>query len=85
MSSGKRQLMEALSVAANMAFCVAVNAAVGLFLGKAADNWLGSSPWGVVLGILFGIIAGVRALHRRAADLEKLDFTDGKEKRNDNH
>jgi F0F1-type ATP synthase assembly protein I len=79
MKSGKRQVLEAMSFAGNMGFIMAVNAAVGLLLGKGIDKWMDSSPWGVGLGVAFGMIAGLRAVFRRAAELGG-----GDEKKNQN-
>ena len=73
--------MEALSIASNMSFVMAVNAAVGLLLGKGIDKLLDSSPWGVAIGAALGMIAGLRAIYKKAAGL---DGGNGKEK-NDSH
>jgi F0F1-type ATP synthase assembly protein I len=70
MKSDKRQMLEALSTASNMGFTMVVNAAVGLLLGKAIDKWLDTSPWGVAIGVALGMIAGIRSLFRKAAELE---------------
>lgn len=70
MKSGKMQVLEAISFAGNMGFIMAVNAAVGLFLGKGIDNLLDSSPWGVGIGVAFGLIAGLRAIFRKATELD---------------
>ena len=52
-------MLEALSLASNMGFIMLVNTAVGLLIGKGFDKWLDSSPWGVAVGTLFGLIAGL--------------------------
>ena len=71
MNNGRRQLLEALSLASNMGFIMLVNAAVGLLIGKGFDKWLDSSPWGVAVGTLFGMIAGLRAVCRKASELNR--------------
>lgn len=38
-------------------------------LGYLADGWLGTSPWGILLGSLFGVIAVFVVLLRLVADL----------------
>jgi len=35
---------------------------VGVVLGYYADKWLGSSPWGVLVGLVTGSVAGVREM-----------------------
>ncbi len=80
MKTGKRQVLEAMSFAGNMGFIMAVNAAVGLLLGKGVDKWLDTSPWGVGIGVALGMIAGLRAVFRRAAELGGED-----EKKNQSH
>ena len=71
MNGGKRQILEALSLAGNMGFIMLVNAAVGMLIGKGFDKWLNSSPWGVAIGTAVGMIAGLRSVMRRAAELDE--------------
>lgn len=78
MKSGRRQMLDALAFASNMGFIMAVNAAVGLFMGKGIDKLFDSSPWGVGIGTAFGLIAGLRAIFRRAT---ALDDGNGNEKK----
>ena len=82
MKDGNRQLLAALSLASNMGFIMLVNAAVGLLLGKGFDTWLDSSPWGVAIGAALGMIAGLRAVCRKAAELTQ---GNGKDEKNDDH
>jgi ATP synthase protein I len=70
--NGMRQVMAALSMAGNMGFSMAVNAFIGMLLGKAIDTWLDSSPWGVGVGVAFGLIAGLRSICRRIIELDKV-------------
>lgn len=72
-------MLEALSLASNMGFIILVNAAVGVLLGKGFDKWLDSAPWGVAIGAAFGIVAGLRAVMRKAAELGE----NGGKKKND--
>ena len=71
MNNGRRQLLEALSLASNMGFIILVNAAVGVLLGKGFDKWLDSAPWGVAIGAALGIVAGLRAVCRKASELNR--------------
>ena len=41
-----------------------VATAIGVALGVLADRWLGSSPWGLVVGLLLGVVAGFRQVLR---------------------
>ena len=38
----------------------------GVLLGWGIDHWLGSKPWGVIVGSLLGLAAGVRNVLRTA-------------------
>jgi len=78
MNDGRRQMLEAISLASTMGFSIVVNAAVGLLLGKGIDKLLNSSPWGVAIGVALGLIAGIRSVCRKAADL---DVGEGNEKK----
>ncbi|MEM9996505.1 MAG: AtpZ/AtpI family protein [Bacteroidota bacterium] len=40
-------------------------------LGYLVDNWLGTSPWGILLGSLLGVIAVFVVLVRLVADLNE--------------
>jgi ATP synthase protein I len=82
MKSGKRQVMEAISIASNMGFVMAVNAAVGLLIGKGIDKWLDTPPWGVAIGAALGMIAGLRAIFRKAIEL---DDGNGNDKNDQSH
>ena len=53
-----KHLMDALKIASTTGLTVVSSIAVGIFLGSLADHWLDSSPWGTVVGIILGIIAG---------------------------
>jgi ATP synthase protein I len=40
--------------------------AVGAFIGWALDRWLGISPWGMIVFLLLGFVAGVLNVMRAA-------------------
>lgn len=45
---------------------------VGGGLGWLIDTYLlGSSPWGIVIGLVLGVIAGIRNAYRRAQEWPK--------------
>ena len=37
---------------------------VGVLIGYGADRYLGSAPWGLLLGLAAGLAAGIRGLYR---------------------
>lgn len=37
---------------------------LGLWIGKALDDWLGTDPWGLILFLIFGMVAGYRSVFR---------------------
>jgi ATP synthase protein I len=39
---------------------------VGSIIGWLLDRWLGSSPWGLIVGLLLGFVAGVLNVMRAA-------------------
>lgn len=41
-----------------------VATAIGVALGVLVDRWLASSPWGLILGMLLGVVAGFRQVLR---------------------
>ena len=47
-------------IPAMLAACVVV----GVMLGNMTDKWLGSTPWGVLIGLFLGMAAGVREIIR---------------------
>jgi ATP synthase protein I len=40
---------------------------VGAIVGWALDHWVGISPWGLIVFVLLGFVAGVRNVMRAAA------------------
>lgn len=48
---------------------------VGVLLGYFLDKWLGSSPWGLIGGLVLGSVAGVREMLKL---LKKIQGNNGK-------
>lgn len=67
MKNGIRQVMAALSLVGNMGFALAVNALVGVFFGHMVDQRFNCSPWGVAVGAMFGLIAGMRSIYHKVS------------------
>lgn len=49
---------------AGLGLTLAVATAIGVGVGILADRWLGSGPWGLILGLLLGVAAGFRQVLR---------------------
>lgn len=62
----KQPGLSALSMATTLGFTLVGNIAVGIFLGRLLDNWLGCAPWASVAGIVLGMIAGLWAIYKKA-------------------
>lgn len=61
----KRQLWNAVGMVGSLGLSMAASVAVGLFLGRFADERLGSGPWGAIIGIVLGMLAGILAVYKR--------------------
>lgn len=46
---------------------------VGCGLGYLADKWLGTSPWGILVGLVVGSVAGVREMLKLLKKIQKED------------
>ncbi len=44
---------------------------LGLVLGKAIDDWLGTTPAALLVGLMIGFIAGIRNVIRQANAMQK--------------
>lgn len=44
---------------------------IGALIGYGIDRWLDTSPWVMLVGIIFGIAAGVRNMVSDAKEMEK--------------
>ncbi|HWR38018.1 MAG TPA: AtpZ/AtpI family protein [Patescibacteria group bacterium] len=61
----KRQMVNALGLVGGIGLNLVATVAVGLFLGRALDTWLDSSPWGAAAGIIAGMLSGLWATYKR--------------------
>jgi len=43
---------------------MAASVLIGTFMGYWADKWLGTRPWILIIGFVFGAAAGFRSLYR---------------------
>lgn len=58
-------MWSALSMAGTIGLNMAATVAVGLFLGRWADNYLNSFPWFTVSGIVLGMVAGLWSTYKK--------------------
>lgn len=71
---------QGLSIAVRIGMELVVTTLVGAFLGYMIDRWLGTKPWFMIAGVLFGAAAGFRNVYRLANPPETRD--DGKGTKN---
>jgi ATP synthase protein I len=68
--SAWRALGELSTVGLTLVVCTVIGLAGGYYL----DRWLGTSPWLVLIGLLFGIVAGFinffRSVKRAERDID---------------
>ncbi|MCX7970535.1 MAG: AtpZ/AtpI family protein [Negativicutes bacterium] len=64
-SDDKKQWLAASGLVLGLGINLAATTVVGLVLGKMADAWLGTSPWGVVAGIILGVLSGIWSAYKR--------------------
>jgi ATP synthase protein I len=57
-------LREGVSIAARIGLEMAIATVLGAGLGYLIDSWLGSTPWGMIGGLLLGAAAGLRNVYR---------------------
>lgn len=67
----KQQLLDAFSLVGTIGISMVACVAVGLFGGRAIDNWLDTSPWATVAGIALGMISGLWATYKRVSEVER--------------
>ena len=64
--SGSRSDPSALARGFRLSTELVAGVLVGAFIGWALDRWLGISPWGMIVFLLFGFAAGVVNVIRAA-------------------
>ena len=66
------QTAQLVSLGTMLFACVAVGLAAGYF----ADRWLGTSPWLLLIGLAFGIVAAAMNFYRTIKTLNEQDPND---------
>ena len=59
--------------AARAAIDFASASAVGTVLGYGVDAWQGTSPWGILVGLLIGVAAGIKMMFAEMARLDRAE------------
>ena len=78
MGSGKDPGFKSLGEVASIGMTMVASTVIGLAAGYYGDRWLGTSPWLMLVGLVFGTAAGFVNLFRSAKAAErKLDEPDG--------
>lgn len=68
---GNGQIMNAFSLVGTIGITMVATVAVGLYLGRMADNWLNTSPWATIIGILLGMVSGAWSTYKRVTEAER--------------
>ena len=59
-SEDKRELLRTLGTLSTVGISVVVAIAIGGYVGRKLDEWLGTAPWFFFIFLFFGIVAGYR-------------------------
>ena len=73
---------QGVSFAARIGVELVVTTVVGAFLGYLLDSWLGTQPWIMVAGMIFGSVAGFRRIYRMANMPDRPEEKNEKEEKN---
>lgn len=60
---GKKELLLTLGTLSTIGISVVVAIALGVWIGRTLDNWLGTAPWFFFIFLFFGIVAGFRNIY----------------------
>ena len=71
MDTGPKNFGSGLGFASKIGTEMVVSVLVGAYGGYLLDEWLGSPPWLMLLGLIFGCAAGILNIYRTYQELEK--------------
>ncbi|HHU07154.1 MAG TPA: AtpZ/AtpI family protein [Clostridiaceae bacterium] len=60
--SSRNQVVRSIGYLTQIGITIVATVMLGVFLGRVLDNWLGTSPWLLLLFSLLGAAAAIRAL-----------------------
>ena len=58
----QKEIMRGLSLLTSLGITMASCMLIGLWIGKALDNALGTSPWMLLIFLMFGILAAIKSM-----------------------
>lgn len=70
---GLRSIGALSAVGLTLVFAIMLGAVGGYFV----DEWLGSGPWGLLIGFFLGMAAGMRSLFQTVSAVSKDERHDG--------
>ena len=78
-------LRQGLSIAMRLGIEMVVATAVGSLMGYALDSFLGTKPWFLIAGVLFGGAAGSLSVYRTAMriSLEETEESNEQDEKNE--
>lgn len=60
-----KELFDGLQTGATVGFYMISSVAAGIFVGRLIDGYLSSGPWGTIVGIVLGMIAGLYTTYKK--------------------
>ncbi|HXC93051.1 MAG TPA: AtpZ/AtpI family protein [Geobacteraceae bacterium] len=75
-SKEKRELLQTLGTLSTVGISVVVAIAIGVYVGRKLDEWLGTAPWFFFIFLFFGIVAGYRNIFIMTKKEIRRDDTD---------
>jgi len=54
--------MHGLSILTSLGITMATSILIGLWIGKVLDNLMGTSPWMLLIFMMFGILAAIKSM-----------------------
>ncbi|WP_243313622.1 AtpZ/AtpI family protein [Fundidesulfovibrio agrisoli] len=68
---------DGIEKAAMMGTNFVAHTVVGLVIGYYFDKWLNTAPWGLIVWLLLGIVAGFRDMYLQAMKITRSQSLDG--------
>lgn len=62
-SKDTRDSLRILANVSSMGIAMVLATVMGLAAGYYFDKWVGTEPWGLIVGLIMGIVAGYRNLY----------------------